>query len=423
MNIRWLVLSLIVFVLVVCSSVLKKLVMVGYGGKFSGMVVQGRGVCLVYCFEGLLYVVVKEDLNMCGNYIVGGLYKFGVCDSILDYIFNVVCIFELEVIVEECLVIGNKLFYVVLGKLYKVFDDICNYVECGMVLYYGVKFYGCLIFNCEVYDMYQFIVVYKILLLFSFVCVINLDNGELVIVCVNDCGLFYDGCVVDFSYVVVVCLGIIQCGIGNVEVCVLQLGESNLLVQKLLCCECCVVEIVVVVVGVCLVLVMCVIVDSDIDCLVKCLLVDVMFVCGQLVIIQGVVSVVLDVVVSSLLLSVLLVCSIFVVLVVVVSVVLCVVVLVVVCMVFVIVVVFSLLQQVVGVVMVQVVSFFSCDNVNCVMGQFNVVGIVGVIISDIVVGGCILFCLCVFVSDYVSVVEFVGCIVGLGLGLLQIVKD
>lgn len=432
---RWLILGMLILVLVVCSSVLKKLV-VGIGGsKFVGMVVQGKGKggCLVYCFDGLLYVVVVEDLFMCGDYCVGGLYKFGVNDSMFIYIFNVVCIFELEVVDLLCLLVGNKLLYVVLGKQYEVMDRIVGYVEKGIVLYYGVKFYGCLIFNCEVYDMYVFIVVYKMLLLLSFVWVINLDNGELVIVWVNDCGLFYDGWVIDFSYVVVVCLGIIQCGIGNVEVCVLSLGQDNLLVlvDKLLWCECCEVVMVVrvsemdMLVGkllVVVVVIVCMFFKVGVEVYWYCVVdsvklgnVDnfdvwmcdngVCVVIGKLVVIQVVL-------IDSVLVSV-------VVLFVVVFWVLMLVVVVLVCLV----VGVSLLQQVLGSVLLQVVSFVSCDNVMCVLGQLFLVGIVGVSFSDIVSGGCMLWCLWVLVFDYVSVLEFVGCIVGLGFGVLQIVKD
>lgn len=94
-------------------------------------------------------------------------------------------------------------FYEVCGKCYIFMLDEIGYFEEGIVLWYGRKFYNYYIFNGEIYDMFVMIVVYKILLLFSFVWVINLDNGKFVIVCVNDCGLFYDDCIIDLFYFVV----------------------------------------------------------------------------------------------------------------------------------------------------------------------------------------------------------------------------
>lgn len=123
---------------------------------------------------------------------------------------------------ELWLVYGNKLFYIVFGYIYCVLLLVCGYVECGIVLFYGNKFYGYKILSLENYDMYQFFVVYKMLLLFSYVWVINLVNGKSVIVCINDCGLFYVNWLIDFFYVVVVKIGIWFVGIGMVEVCVID---------------------------------------------------------------------------------------------------------------------------------------------------------------------------------------------------------
>ena len=125
-----------------------------------------------------------------------------------DYIPNVACIPEPEVTAEERSAIGNKSPYVVLGKSYKVLDDTRNYVERGTASYYGAKFHGRLTSNREVYDMYQFTAAHKTLPLPSFARVTNPDNGESVIVRVNDRGPFHDGRVVDLSYAAAVRLGI-----------------------------------------------------------------------------------------------------------------------------------------------------------------------------------------------------------------------
>ncbi|PWB18332.1 septal ring lytic transglycosylase RlpA family protein, partial [Stenotrophomonas sp. SPM] len=231
MNIRWLVPGIVVLALAACSSAPNK-PSAGHGGKVPSTVVQGKGGRPAHCPDGSPYAAATEDLSTRGNYTAGGLYKPGVKDTTPSYVPNVACIPEPEVTAIERSVIGNKSPYVVLGKSYKVLDDTHDYVERGTASYYGAKFHGRLTSNREVYDMYQFTAAHKTLPLPSFARVTNLDNGESVIVRVNDRGPFHDGRVVDLSYAAAVRLGITQRGTGNVEVRALQPGESNLLAQK-----------------------------------------------------------------------------------------------------------------------------------------------------------------------------------------------
>ncbi len=311
----------------------------------------------------------------------------------------------------------------VLGKSYKVLDDTRNYVERGTASYYGAKFHGRLTSNREVYDMYQFTAAHKTLPLPSFARVTNLDNGESVIVRVNDRGPFHDGRVVDLSYAAAVRLGITQRGTGNVEVRALQPGESNLMAQKPSRRERRAAEAAAAATAVASarpVPAARAAADSDIDRLVKGLPADGMPARGQPATTQGVASTVPDVAVSSLPPSAPPVrgtapaqavaasttpravapapvrttpaAP-------------------------------SLSQQVVGAVMVQVASFSSRDNANRAMGQLNAAGIVGATISDIAAGGRTLFRLRVPASDHASAAELAGRIAGLGLGSPQIVKD
>lgn len=421
MNIRWLVPGLIVLALAACSSAPKKPATAGHGGKSGGTLVQGRGSRPAHCPEGSPYAAAKEDLSTRGNYTAGGLYKPGVRDSTPDYVPNVACIPEPEVTAEQRSAIGNKSPYVVLGKSYKVLDDTRNYVERGTASYYGAKFHGRLTSNREVYDMYQFTAAHKTLPLPSFARVTNLDNGESVIVRVNDRGPFHDGRVVDLSYAAAVRLGITQRGTGNVEVRALQPGESNLMAQKPSRRERRAAEAAAAVASARPAATARGTADSDIDRLVKRLPADGMPARGQPATTQGVASAVPDVAVSSLPPSTppprstapapVAVASaapravapapvraatpaap-------------------------------SLSQQVVGAVMVQVASFSNRDNANRAMGQLNAAGIVGATISDIAAGGRTLFRLRVPASDHASAAELVGRIAGLGLGSPQIVKD
>ncbi len=74
--------------------------------------------------------------------------------------------------------------------------------------------------------MYAFSAAHKTLPLPSFARVTNLDNGESVVVRVNDRGPFHDGRVIDLSYAAAVKLGIVARGTGRVEVRALQPGDE-----------------------------------------------------------------------------------------------------------------------------------------------------------------------------------------------------
>lgn len=180
-----------------------------------------------YCPEGSPYPAATEDLSTRGNYTAGGLYKPGVKDATPSYIPKVECIPEPVVRDEPRSVIGNRSPYEVLGKTYKVLDRTAGFVEKGTASYYGAKFHGRLTSNREVYDMYTFSAAHKTLPLPSFARVTNLENGESVVVRINDRGPFHDGRVVDLSYAAAVRLGITQKGTGQVEVRALTPGKPE----------------------------------------------------------------------------------------------------------------------------------------------------------------------------------------------------
>lgn len=230
---RWLIPGFLILALAACSSAPKKPAgSTATSSKPSGAVVQGKGGRPAHCPEGSPYKAASEDPSTRGDYRAGGLYKPGVNDSTPTYIPNVACIPEPEVVDLPRSPIGNKSPYVVLGKQYQVMDKTRGYAEKGTASYYGAKFHGRLTSNREVYDMYAFTAAHKTLPLPSFARVTNLDNGESVIVRVNDRGPFHDGRVVDLSYAAAVRLGITQRGTGNVEVRALAPGDDNLLADK-----------------------------------------------------------------------------------------------------------------------------------------------------------------------------------------------
>ena len=217
----WWLPALLVLGLAACSSAPKKAPSGGGTAKaVKGIKVEGRAPARVAtgCPTTSPYAPAKEDPSTRGDYTAGGLYRPGVKDTTPDYVPNVACIPEPLVSNEPRSAIGNRTPYEVLGKKYRVMDDVEGYVETGTASYYGNKFHGRLTSNKEVYDMYAFTAAHKTLPLPSFALVTNLDNGQSVVVRVNDRGPFHDGRLIDLSYAAAVKLGITQRGTGRVEV-------------------------------------------------------------------------------------------------------------------------------------------------------------------------------------------------------------
>ncbi|AKC86465.1 septal ring lytic transglycosylase RlpA family protein [Pseudoxanthomonas suwonensis] len=226
---RLAVLALAVLALAACGSVPKKPT-AGAPGKPVAGAKAGKAVAGVPadCSGVSPYAPAQEDPSTRGDYVAGGLYKPGVRDTTPEYVPNVACIPEPIVTDEPRSPVGNRSPYTVLGKQYYVMDRPKGYVEQGTASYYGAKFHGRRTSNQEVYDMYAFTAAHKTLPLPSFARVTNLDNGQSVVVRVNDRGPFHEGRVVDLSYAAAVKLGIIARGTGRVEVRALAPGDPDL---------------------------------------------------------------------------------------------------------------------------------------------------------------------------------------------------
>lgn len=399
---RWAVPGLLILALAACSSAPKKPASAGgTTGKPAGTLVQGQGKGgrPAHCPEGSPYKAASEDPSTRGNYRAGGLYKPGVNDSTPTYIPNVACIPEPDVVDLPRSAIGNKSPYVVLGKSYQVLDRPKGYAEKGTASYYGAKFHGRLTSNREVYDMYAFTAAHKTLPLPSFARVTNLDNGESVIVRVNDRGPFHDGRVIDLSYAAAVRLGITQRGTGNVEVRALTPGEDNLLADKPSRRERRAAEAAATVAVAAATPPAAVRRASDMDKLVGALPapaatqaatleagpVTVSALPAAAPVVAAARPAVVPVPVAA--------------------------------------APSPSLQQQVGNVLLQVASFASRENATKALGQLSSAGIVGASISDIVSGGRTLWRLRVPAADHASASELAGRIVGLGFGSPQIVKE
>ncbi|MCW2002979.1 rare lipoprotein A [Xanthomonas arboricola] len=232
---KWLIPMALMLGLAACSSAPKKTAGNGGTGAIKGIKVEGKGPAHVAtgCPSTSPYAAAKEDPSTRGDYTAGGLYKPGVKDTTPDHVPNVACIPEPLVSNEPRSAVGNRSPYEVLGKRYVVMDNPGDYVERGTASYYGSKFHGRLTSNKEVYDMYAFTAAHKTLPLPSFALVTNTDNGQSVVVRVNDRGPFHDGRVIDLSYAAAVKLGITGKGTGNVEVRGLtEADNANLLAKR-----------------------------------------------------------------------------------------------------------------------------------------------------------------------------------------------
>ncbi|MBD9482682.1 septal ring lytic transglycosylase RlpA family protein [Pseudomonas sp. PDM14] len=108
--------------------------------------------------------------------------------------------------------------YTVLGKTYYPINDARRYHAVGTASWYGTKFHGQATANGEAYDLYGMTAAHKTLPLPSYVRVTNLDNGQSVILRVNDRGPFYSDRIIDLSFAAAKKLGYAESGTARVKV-------------------------------------------------------------------------------------------------------------------------------------------------------------------------------------------------------------
>jgi rare lipoprotein A len=113
---------------------------------------------------------------------------------------------------------GNRSPYEVLGKRYTVMDSSDGYRERGIASWYGSKFHGRRTSSGEPYDMHLATAAHRSLPLPTYAEVTNLDNGQKVVVKINDRGPFHEDRLIDLSYGAAVKLGMAASGTARVEV-------------------------------------------------------------------------------------------------------------------------------------------------------------------------------------------------------------
>jgi rare lipoprotein A len=95
---------------------------------------------------------------------------------------------------------------------------VTEYEASGVASWYGEYFHGRQTANGEIYDMYALTAAHPTLQLPSLVEVLNLENGQSLILRVNDRGPFVDDRLIDLSYAAARELGFERQGLAKVKV-------------------------------------------------------------------------------------------------------------------------------------------------------------------------------------------------------------
>ncbi|CAM3451333.1 septal ring lytic transglycosylase RlpA family protein [Parendozoicomonas haliclonae] len=108
--------------------------------------------------------------------------------------------------------------YTLNGVRYTPLKSATGYTSKGTASWYGKKFHGYQTANGEIYDMYAMTAAHKTLPLPSYARVTNLENGQSVVVRVNDRGPFHGDRVIDLSWAAAKKLGYQDKGVAKVHI-------------------------------------------------------------------------------------------------------------------------------------------------------------------------------------------------------------
>lgn len=97
----------------------------------------------------------------------------------------------------------------------------------GLASWYGGKFQGRLTANGEIFDTNQLTAAHRTLPFGTIVKVINRDNGQVVVVRINDRGPFVENRVIDLSRAAADLIGLTRTGVAPVSLQVMHLPEPQ----------------------------------------------------------------------------------------------------------------------------------------------------------------------------------------------------
>lgn len=132
----------------------------------------------------------------------------------------------------------NPLFRLAFLMITVIFAASCNItgnkihpdclIETGIASWYGSDYHGTTTANGETYNMNSLTAAHKTLPFNTVVHVVNLDNGKNVTVRINNRGPFVEGRVIDLSREAARKIDIITAGLADVELHLVQEGDSPL---------------------------------------------------------------------------------------------------------------------------------------------------------------------------------------------------
>lgn len=105
-------------------------------------------------------------------------------------------------------------------------------IEAGVASWYGSKFHGRATANGETYNMNDLTAAHKTLPFNTVVKVENLDNGNSVIVRINDRGPYVGDRIIDLSRRAARDIGMYEAGIANVRIFLVEEGDRPLTAQN-----------------------------------------------------------------------------------------------------------------------------------------------------------------------------------------------
>ncbi len=122
---------------------------------------------------------------------------------------------------------GNRSEYEVFGQRYAVLDSARDFTETGVASWYGSKFHGRTTASGEIYDMHQLTAAHKHLPLPTFARVTRVDNGQSIVVKINDRGPFVGDRIIDLSFAAAAALDMLDSGKADVHVEALSHHEMS----------------------------------------------------------------------------------------------------------------------------------------------------------------------------------------------------
>jgi rare lipoprotein A len=122
--------------------------------------------------------------------------------------------------------------YVINGKRYHILATAEGFREKGLASWYGEPFHGRKTASGETYDMNEVSAAHKTLPLHTWVEVVNVENGQKLLLRVNDRGPFVDGRIIDLSKAAAKKLGVFRPGTARVMVLAVSRERQRLLNEQ-----------------------------------------------------------------------------------------------------------------------------------------------------------------------------------------------